>query len=128
MIYLVVVSFVVILSIPVFRAIKKTMSVDQEKLYIFFGCVVYALVCFRLKDYTFVFLIPSAFFIVQYFLWHNRLAGWFVIACLSFNSVYLLDHNLGSGLLLGYYPLFLLYGLWVVYLCRRCELPLKINK
>jgi Glycosyltransferase family 87 len=124
-IYLGVIAFVVALSIPVFRTIKKTVLVDQEKLYIFFGCVVYALVCFRLKDYTFIFLIPSAFFIVQYFLRRNRLAGWFVIVCLLFNSAYLLDHNFGPGLLLCYYPLFLLYGLWVAYLFWRCELLLK---
>lgn len=114
-IYLAIVSLIVVLSIRTYRFIGKTASIERERLYIFFGCLVYALVCFRLKDYTFIFLIPPAFYIMQYLFKCNRFAGWFVTAALLLNSNYFLDRGLPLQLLWSYYPLLLVYGLWGIF-------------
>lgn len=96
---------------------------DRTRVAVLFGCVVYALVAPRLKNYSYILLMAPAFFI----LWRSHLASTphFLLTLMLFSPYPSLPGlEAMAAKLLPYYCLFLAYlvwGLYVRYILQECR-------
>jgi len=114
-IYLAVVTIILIISRRALIALKCMEDIEKEKLALLFICVVYALIVPRFKDYSFILLLAPSFFIIfkAEFMKMQHLI--FIIIIFS---PYLTLPLVGAAVreLMLYYPLFIAYFVWYLYL------------
>lgn len=114
-IYLSVVTLILLISRRILIALKCMDDIEKKKLALLFACVVYALIVPLFKDYMYILLLAPAFFIifkaefvkVKYLL--------FIIILFSPDLTLPLVGT-RSRILMSYYPLFIAYFVWYLYL------------
>ena len=119
--YFVVIGVVLAVTIHSFRVGRDTGSRVEVIHAIYATCLVYALIMPRFKVYSFILLIPVAFYIIRHCYTRGSFALQFILVSLSAHPPAPFQTFLEG--LWWYYPLFVAYGLWLVWLLviRRGE-------
>ncbi|MCX5714128.1 MAG: hypothetical protein NT033_04835 [Candidatus Omnitrophica bacterium] len=115
-IYFAVLATVILLSLKAILKINSQKIEDKGKWLVFFICLVYALVAPRFKDYSYIILIPPTYFIMQKMRGIKAGTLFFVLVILSAKGVTLPGFDYICYFLWNYYPLFLAFMVWGVYL------------
>ncbi|MBD3388358.1 MAG: DUF2029 domain-containing protein [Candidatus Altiarchaeales archaeon] len=113
-IYLLTSLTVLLLTLKAFMVLRSSSASDWRRMILFLSTVAFALVMPRFKDYSYILLLPATYFILRrpkYVRHYNFLvmATYFVIPIFSSGLKY-------PFTLLEYYPLFMAYAVWVMYL------------
>jgi hypothetical protein len=122
--HFVVACTVLYVSWPAFKRIKSLKGEDKNKWVIFLACLCYALINIRFKDYSYILLIVPTYFIIKTV--RISSAGLLLlVASISAANVTLPGAPTVTQFFWNYYPLFVAYLVWVLYLY---ELRYKIEK
>lgn len=115
-IYLAVVILILLISLKALITLKCMDDIEQKKLALLFACVVYALIVPRFKDYMYILLLAPSFFIIlnANFLQVKNLL--FIIIIFSPDLTLPLVGGTRIRMLMSYYPLFIAYFVWYLYL------------
>jgi hypothetical protein len=89
---------------------------EKEKWIVYFALVVYALINVRLKDYSFMLAIVPTYFAITKSRNLKAFVPIFILVILSASHITLPGLNVIFFLLWSYYPLFLIFGIWAIYL------------
>jgi hypothetical protein len=65
LVYAAVAAAIVLASLPSLARAARAQEPERERLLVFLACLVYALVCPRFKDYSYILLIPPAYHIIR---------------------------------------------------------------
>lgn len=121
--YAAVATAVLTVSVWALRLWQQGGHPDRNRVAVLFGCVVYALLAPRLKNYSYILLVAPAFFI----LWRSQLGAtpYFLLTLMLFSPYPSLPGiEAMAAKLLPYYSLFLAYlvwGLYVRYILQKCR-------
>jgi hypothetical protein len=108
---------ILFVSWQAFRKLRMAKREDKERLFLFLACLVYALILPRFKDYSYILLIVPTFFILKRLSYWKAAPVLFILAILpSPLNASLPGFKLLSRGIWEYYPLFLAYGIWGLYL------------
>lgn len=99
-----------------YRHLRNVPHQNQRIIEIFLCCMVYALILPRFKDYAYIILIPPTYFILKETKELPAYPFLFGFTILSASRVYLPEVHVLFSLLWDYYPLFLTYMFWQLYL------------
>jgi hypothetical protein len=114
--YLFTGSAIIFVSCSAYRRLKYAEVHDKEKQVIFMGSLIYALISLRFKDYSFILLIPAAYYAIKSIPTTTAYMLSAVAVSLSAVHVTLPGLNTIIYFLWNYYPLVITYCLWVFYL------------
>ncbi len=118
--FLVLVATVLSATWKAYVALKPVHEKHNEKTLIFLACLVYALVLPRFKDYSYIILIPPAYFILKKM--GEGKATLLILATLIYppnpvgGILPLPGFDLLARLFSSHYPLLMAYGVWGLYL------------
>jgi Glycosyltransferase family 87 len=115
-IYLMFISAVLIVSYKFIRQMKTQKNVDFAQILIFTSCLVYALIMPRFKTYSFIFLIPVAYYIIKYYSRGLAIAGFIVLLSLGDNPPI---PSLIYDMFWWYYPFYIAVMLWVIWIRKN---------
>lgn len=113
-IYLLVVGAVLLFTVRCFGFSGSSNAKRHVILTIYMTCLMYALVMPRFKTYSFILLLPVAFYIIRNC--YSRGAFPLLFILVAFSADPSLPGQLFMGRLSWYYPLLTAYGLWVLWL------------
>ena len=113
--YLITASMIVFISWVALRRLQNTKMHDGEKWIIFMACLIYTLVCIRFKDYSFILLIPPAYYLIKRIASIKTHIVLFIAVSLTAVHVTLPGLKTVFYLLWNYYPLMITYCLWILY-------------
>ena len=123
-IHFVVACTILYVSRSAFARIKSLKDEDKNKWIIFLACLCYALINVRFKDYSYILLILPTYFIIKT-VRINSAGLLLFIASISAANVTLPGAPVVAQFFWNYYPLFVAYLVWGLYLN---ELRYKIEK
>jgi len=113
-------AIVLLVSYRAYTALRPVFEKRNEKVLIFMACLVYALILPRFKDYSYILLIPPAWFILK------KLGEIKATLLLGLTVLYLPNPMGGilplpgfdvlTKLVTNYFPLLMAYGVWGLYL------------
>jgi len=118
--FLALAAIVLLISYRAHTALRPVFQKHNEKVLIFLACLVYALILPRFKDYSYILLIPPAYFILK------KLGEIKATLLLGLTVLYLPNPMGGilplpgfevlTKLVTNYFPLLMAYGVWGLYL------------
>lgn len=113
--HLVIVVAIIFISRSAYIHLKSVKVEDKEKWAIFLACLIYNLINIRFKDYSYILLILPTYFIIK--TTSIRAKGLLLfIASISAPNVTLPGSYFVFNILWNYYPLFVAYLIWSLYL------------
>lgn len=119
---------IVFLTLRAFLILRSRMTEEKSKILIYLGCLSFAMLSPRFKDYAYILLIVPAFYALKRFSTDKGRIFLFVLFCLSTSKTANLPPFIqGYNLVWEYYSLLLAFGLWALYLNqirRSVGLPL----
>jgi len=120
-------AVIVFLTWRAFSSLRSRMPEEKDRILIFLGCLTFALISLRFKDYAYILLIVPAFYALQRFSTDKGRIFLFILFCLStVRTANLPIFVQGYNLVWDYYSLLLAFGLWILYLAqiqRTMRLP-----
>ena len=118
LVFLVIAIVIAAISWQAYRKFLTVQKEDKEKLLIYLVCIVYALIMPRFKDYSYILLLVPTYFIFKKSENKNTFIFLFIISIISPGNIYLPGLKFLYISLLSYYPLFLAFGIWVLYIFK----------
>lgn len=116
-IFSIVIMGILFASWQAYRRLSYTEREDKERLFLFFACLVYALILPRFKDYSYILLIVPAYFILKELRYWKAAPILFILIILpSPINASLPGLSLISRVIWEYYSLLLAYGIWGLYI------------
>lgn len=112
--YGVILLLVIAVTVTAFGKTRKWGRSDRQKLLVMLFCVVYALAAPRLKDYSYMLLIPVSYWVISRPVFRRRFWLLFVVAILPY--AFLARFSWLPELLTGYCSLLLAFLVWGLYL------------
>jgi len=112
-------TIAVVLGVTFFRLkrIRFGRKLEDPRILIFLVCVIYVLVLPRFKDYSYVLMIVPAYYVIKRFVSEGSVYPWILIFFLSTPiHVNLPGFNGFFTFFWNYYPLFLAFVVWILYL------------
>ncbi|MDP2941269.1 MAG: glycosyltransferase family 87 protein [Candidatus Omnitrophota bacterium] len=106
---------IIVISLLALARLKSADIKDKEKWAVLFSCSLYAVVANYFKDWSYILLIVPAYFIIK----TTRISPkglLLFIACLCVINVHLPGAAAVNNLFWNYYPLFVAYLVWYLYL------------
>ncbi len=113
--YLIVIIPIIFISVLAYMRIKVANIKNKEKLAIFFSCSIYAVVANYFKDYSYILLILPTYFIIK----TNRVTPKGLLLFIAgIYPAYVTFPGMSTiaRLFWSYYPLFVAYLVWYLYL------------
>ncbi len=113
--YFIFIIPIIFVSLSAYARIKSANIENKERLAIFFSCPLYAVIANYFKDWSYILLILPTYFIIK----TTRISPkglLLFIASLSALHVTLPMASVVSHFLWNYYPLFVAYFVWYLYL------------
>jgi hypothetical protein len=115
--FLIIVVAILAVSLRAFRALKISELGSKKLVALFLACLVYALVLPRFKDYSYILLLPPAYFIIKKTENVGAFPFVFILTIISSARFEVLPGlNAIFRAFWSYYPLFLAYMVWGLYL------------
>jgi len=114
--YFAVVAVVILLTWRTIIRLNSSEAEDRSILLVFLACVAYALILPRFKDYAYILLLAPTYLVVKRV---GQIAGFAIIfgAELILTATKVPDTQAsGWSFPFGYYPLFLAYCVWILYI------------
>jgi hypothetical protein len=115
-VYFIIVTGIIAISWPFFTFIKKLKLKDEKIWIIFLMTFVYALVCPRFKNYSYIILIPATYFIIKRAAYIKPYVLLFILICISPNITLPGFPRYINNFLWDYRCLIIAYFMWVLYL------------
>jgi len=113
--YLIFIVGIFIFSYKFIKRIKSLKNIDFTQILIFTSCLIYALIMPRFKTYSFILLIPVAYYIIKYY--SRGLAFVLFIVLLSLGNNPPLP-NIILDIFWWYYPLYIAFALWLIWISK----------
>jgi hypothetical protein len=108
--YLIVVAVILWLSIRAFRLIRRSTLADTDQVIVFLFCVTFALVMPRFKTYSFMLLLPPAYYVIRH---SARLSAFgFLLALVALSASTPFPVSPYLRMFWMYYPLLLSFMIW----------------
>lgn len=121
LLYFIVIIPIILMSRLAYIRIKSARIEDKDKWVIFFSCSTYSLIANYFKDYSYILLILPAYFLIK----NTRISPKGLLLFIAIISAQGPLPGEGSvfNLFWNYYPLFVAYFLWCLYVyeMRRLE-------
>jgi hypothetical protein len=111
------IAWVILIVSISWRLISKldVRKIEHRRIILMLFCVVYALAIPRFKDYSYILLIPPAYFIMSHLVYTKPYALMFILCILSATIAPLPGANVVASILWTYYPFFLGVMVWLLY-------------
>jgi hypothetical protein len=123
-IYVIVVTALVVLSMRSYRLIKYIGS-EKKKILIFLSYLLYALTVPCFKDYSYMLLIVPTYYIIMKTNYAKVYTLFFILAIISAKYITLPGLNVVYYFVWDYYPLLIVYFIFGVYLCEIAQMYQK---
>jgi hypothetical protein len=125
--YLALATIVILSSLSVYFLLRQLKIQDKDKWIIFLFCLVYALINPRFKNYSYILLLPPAYFLIKKISCIKAGTLFFLLLIIQVAYIALPGMNNVAYFLWNYYPLVISYFIWGLYL-REITLLYKRRK
>jgi hypothetical protein len=113
LLYFIIITLILIGS---YKSFSKLFNTQNRKIIIFFGCIVYALILPRFKDYSYILLLVPSYYIMMKTSYSKINRILFSVICLPLLAGSLPLMDILSHYFWGYYPLAIAFIIWGLYL------------
>ncbi len=118
--YVLIVIVVVSLSLRAIPKIQALKSAERRRWLVFLLCFVYALVCPRFKNYSFILLLAPTYAVIRHSASLKAMPWLILLVVMPTIDVHLPFYDLLAYLAANYYPLLVATGVWIMCL-RVCD-------